>query len=86
MTRLVDRTQLQALMASGTVTIVDALPEPHYHQQRLPGALNLVEADLDTRAGLHRRSQVRRRHPGRATASNRISPQQRSGVPSSRVR
>jgi rhodanese-related sulfurtransferase len=50
MTRLVDRTELQALMASGTVTIVDALPEPYYNQQHPPGALNLVEADLDARA------------------------------------
>jgi rhodanese-related sulfurtransferase len=50
MTTLVDRTEIQALMASGTVTIVDALPESYYNQQHLPGALNLVEADVDTRA------------------------------------
>jgi rhodanese-related sulfurtransferase len=50
MTTLVDRTELQALMTSGTVTVVDALPESYYNQQHLPGALNLVEADVETRA------------------------------------
>ena len=50
MTTIVDRTELQALMASGTATILDALPETYYNQQHLPGALNLVEADVDTRA------------------------------------
>jgi rhodanese-related sulfurtransferase len=50
MTTLVDRTELQALIASGTVTIVDALPEAYYNQQHLPGAVNLVEDDVATRA------------------------------------
>ena len=50
MTTLVDRTEMQALMASGTVTVIDALPESYYNQQHLPGALNLVEADVDTGA------------------------------------
>ena len=50
MTTIVDRTELQALMASGTVTVVDALPESYYNQQHLPGALNLVEADIEMRA------------------------------------
>ena len=50
MTTLVDRTEIQALMASGTVTVIDALPESYYNQQHLPGALNLVEAEVETRA------------------------------------
>ena len=50
MTTLVDRTELQALIASGTVIIVDALPEAYYNQQHLPGAVNLVEDDVATRA------------------------------------
>jgi rhodanese-related sulfurtransferase len=50
MTKLVSRTELQALMESGVVTVIDALPESYYDQQHLPGAINLVEADVETRA------------------------------------
>ena len=50
MTTLIDRNELRVLMASGTVTVVDALPEQYYNQQHLPGALNLVESDVETRA------------------------------------
>ena len=51
MTKLVSRTELQTLMESGVVTVIDALPESYYDQQHLPGAINLVEADVETRAG-----------------------------------
>ena len=51
MTTTITRTDLQALLAAGTVTVVDALPQSYYDQQHLPGALNLVETDVDTRAG-----------------------------------
>lgn len=35
---------------AGTLTLVDALPESYYDQQHLPGAINLVADDVDTRA------------------------------------
>lgn len=50
MTTVIDRTELQALIAAGTVTLVDALPQSYYDQAHLPGALNLVESDVVTRA------------------------------------
>jgi rhodanese-related sulfurtransferase len=50
MTNLVTRSELQVLMKSGAVTVIDALPESYYAQQHLPGAINLVEADVETRA------------------------------------
>ena len=50
MTTLIDRTELQALLAAGTATLVDALPQSYYGQQHLPGAVNLVADDVDTRA------------------------------------
>jgi rhodanese-related sulfurtransferase len=46
MTTLISRPDLQALITAGTVTVVDALPESYYDQKHLPGALNLVEADV----------------------------------------
>ncbi|HEX8092847.1 rhodanese-like domain-containing protein [Jatrophihabitans sp.] len=50
MTIAITRTELQALLAAGTVTVVDALPQSYYDQQHLPDAINLVESDVDTRA------------------------------------
>jgi rhodanese-related sulfurtransferase len=50
MTTVINRTDLQALLAAGTVTVVDALPQSYYDQQHLPGAINLVEADVDSQA------------------------------------
>jgi rhodanese-related sulfurtransferase len=52
MTTLVTRTELQALIAAGTVTVVDALPESYYDQQHLPGADNLVDGDVDALAAI----------------------------------
>ncbi len=46
----INRTELQALVATGTVTLVDALPQSYYDQQHLPGAINLVDGDVETRA------------------------------------
>jgi FMN-dependent NADH-azoreductase len=51
MSTTITRTDLQALIAAGTVTVVDALPQSYYDQQHLPDALNLVEGDVDARAG-----------------------------------
>lgn len=50
MTTLISREELQAAIDAGTVTVIDALPESNYVQQHLPGALNLVEADVAERA------------------------------------
>ena len=50
MTTTINRTELSALVAAGTVTLVDALPKSYYDQQHLPGAVNLVAADVVTDA------------------------------------
>jgi rhodanese-related sulfurtransferase len=50
MTALITRTELQAALDAGAVTVVDALPASYYDQAHLPGALNLVEADVEAEA------------------------------------
>jgi rhodanese-related sulfurtransferase len=50
MTELITRTDLEALLATGDVVIVDALPASYYDPLHLPAALNLVESDVDTEA------------------------------------
>jgi rhodanese-related sulfurtransferase len=50
MTTIINRTELHALIAAGTVTVVDALPQSYYDQQHLPGAINLVDSDVDAQA------------------------------------
>ena len=50
MTTLITRDALRTAIDRGSVTVVDALPASYYAQQHLPGALNLVEADVDTQA------------------------------------
>lgn len=50
MTEKITRQELERLVGDGGVTVVDALPPSHYEQQHLPGAVNLVEADVDARA------------------------------------
>ena len=46
MTVTITRTELEALIAKGEVVVVDALPAAYYDQVHLPGAINLVEADV----------------------------------------
>lgn len=50
MTALISRADLQAAIEAGSVVPVDALPESYYTQQHLPGALNLVADEVETRA------------------------------------
>jgi rhodanese-related sulfurtransferase len=50
MTTLISRTDLQAGIAAGTVTVVDALGGDYYAQQHLPGAVALAPGDVDARA------------------------------------
>ena len=50
MTALISRDELHALIRAGAVTVVDALPESYWAQQHLPGALNLVESDVEALA------------------------------------
>ncbi len=50
MTALITRDELRAEIEAGAVTIVDALPGTYWAQQHLPGALNLVEDDVDANA------------------------------------
>ena len=46
----IDRLELQVLIAAGTATVVDALPQSYFDQQHLPGAVNLLEADIESQA------------------------------------
>ena len=50
MTTLITRHELEELVTGRNVTLVDALPADYYDQAHLPGALNLVEADVEARA------------------------------------
>lgn len=50
MTALITRTELQAAIDAGTVTVVDALGGEYYAKQHLPGALALVRDDVDNLA------------------------------------
>ena len=50
MTTTITREELTTAIRTGDVLLVDALPESYYAQQHLPGALNLVAADVTARA------------------------------------
>ena len=50
MTKLISRTDLEAAIEAGTVTVVDALGGEYWAKQHLPGAIPLVAADVPTRA------------------------------------
>lgn len=50
MTALITRDELRASIEAGSVTVVDALGESYWAQQHLPGALYLVEADVEAEA------------------------------------
>jgi rhodanese-related sulfurtransferase len=47
MTALITRDELKAGIDAGAVTVVDALGGEYYAKQHLPGAIALVEADVD---------------------------------------
>jgi rhodanese-related sulfurtransferase len=47
MTATITRPELEALIATGDVVVIDALPAAYYDQIHLPGALNLVEDDVE---------------------------------------
>ena len=51
MVQVITREELQALIEADDVTVVDALGGDYYAQQHLPGAVALVEADVDRLAG-----------------------------------
>jgi len=50
MTILITRDELQAAIANGEVTVVDALPALYFEQQHLPGAVNLYVEEAADRA------------------------------------
>ena len=52
MTTLISRDDLKSAIEAGTVTVVDALGGAYYTQQHLPGAVPLVEADVEAQAPL----------------------------------
>jgi rhodanese-related sulfurtransferase len=48
----ISRDNLRALLDAGSVTLIEALPEPHYAAEHVPGAVNLpgdLTADLAAR-------------------------------------
>jgi rhodanese-related sulfurtransferase len=47
MTATITRPELEALIATEDVVVIDALPAAYYDQIHLPGALNLVEDDVE---------------------------------------
>lgn len=47
MVDIIERNELEQLVARGDVVLVDALPAGYYNQQHLPGAINIVEAGVD---------------------------------------
>ncbi len=51
MMRTITRDELKTGLDAGTITAVDALPESYYSQQHLPGAFNLIAANVEDRAG-----------------------------------
>ncbi len=50
MTNLITRDELQAAIANGEVTVVDALPASYFEQLHLPGAVNLYVEEAADRA------------------------------------
>jgi rhodanese-related sulfurtransferase len=50
MTETITRAELETLLASGEVVVVDALPASYYEQAHIPGAVNLVESEVAEKA------------------------------------
>jgi rhodanese-related sulfurtransferase len=50
MTTLITRDELQAAIANGDVTVVDALPASYFEEEHLPGAVNLFVDEAADRA------------------------------------
>lgn len=50
MTTLISRTELEADIAEGSVVVVDALPASYFDEAHIPGAVNLVESEVDALA------------------------------------
>lgn len=50
MTALITRAELEDAVKNNSVTLVDAFPASYYDKAHLPGAMNLVESDVDARA------------------------------------
>ena len=50
MTTLITREQLLELVNAQRAVVIDALPSAYFEQVHIPGALNLVESDVDALA------------------------------------
>ncbi|MFD0360223.1 rhodanese-like domain-containing protein [Nocardia sp. GCM10030253] len=50
MTTVITRTELAAAIEAGSVTVLDTLGAGYYEKAHLPGALTLVEADVNSKA------------------------------------
>lgn len=50
MTDVITRAELQDLMQGEAVVVIDALPSSYFDREHLPGAINLVESEVDDRA------------------------------------
>lgn len=50
MPTLITRSALEAALAEGSVVVVDTLPASYFDIAHIPGAVNLVESDVDALA------------------------------------
>lgn len=50
MTTLITRDELRTALEEGGVVVLDTLPASYYEQTHIPGALNLVESDVEALA------------------------------------
>ncbi|GAB3170443.1 rhodanese-like domain-containing protein [Myceligenerans halotolerans] len=50
MTTIISRDELAAAIEQQDLTLIDTLPAAYYDKQHLPGAVNLVLADVDAHA------------------------------------
>ena len=50
MTALISRTDLEDLIRTQGAIVVDTLPRTYYDRAHLPGAINLVETEVEQRA------------------------------------
>ena len=86
-TYLISRTELEELILDEGVVLVDALPRRYYDRMHLPGAINLVEPDVELAASCCRtrtpRSSPTARTPRAATARRSPTGSSASATPTS---
>lgn len=48
--QFITRPELELLIGNGSVHVIDALPESYFLERHLPGAVNLTEDEVESRA------------------------------------